>query len=129
MDSNHKMRFYPMTNYLLARNPIKSRFGMYLAKLLDKVELSGDDVCTINQAKRLIQFHCSFITFNRLMAAMGDLFLYQGLAFNECIIQFKKGKMKTEKFSLFSPNVIMLIEMSEPCQSRMEIKINKEDYE
>ena len=102
---------------------------MYLAKLLDKVELSGDDVCGINQANRLIQFRCSFITFNRLMAAMGDLFLYQGLAFKECIIQFKKGRVRTEKFSLFSPNVIMLIEISEPCKSRMEISINKEDYE
>lgn len=108
---------------------MKSRFGIYLTKLLDMVELSGDDVCNINSANRLIQFRCSFITFNRLMAAMGDLFLYQGLAFNECIIQFKKGKVKTKNFSLFSPNVIMLIEMSEPCQSRMEININKEDYE
>ena len=129
MDSNHNIKFYPMTKYLLARNPIKSRLGIYLAKLLDKVELSGDDVCTINQSKRLIRFNCCFLTFTRLMSAMGDLFLYQGLAFNECIIQFKKGKMKTEKFSLFSPNVIMLIEISEPCQSRMEININKEDYE
>ena len=129
MDSNHNIKFYPMTKYLLTRNPMKSRFGIYLTKLLDMVELSGDDVCNINSANRLIQVRCSFITFNRLMAAMGDLFLYQGLAFNECIIQFKKGKVKTKNFSLFSPNVIMLIEMSEPCQSRMEININKEDYE
>lgn len=129
MDSNHNIKFHLMTLYLLGKNPIKNQFGLYLAKLLETVELTGNDSCGINEAKKLIKFRCSFITFNRLMSFMGDLFIYRGIPFDECEITFKKDKIKGEAFDMLSPNVEMLIKVSATADAKMAIKIIKDDYE
>lgn len=95
----------------------------YLRLLMDDLVLGSDDTFCISLTRNTILFHCTYLSHCRILARMSALFLYKGLSFDECHIEFEKGDVRSNFFSPLSRVVVMTISLSESYHNKCIISV------
>ena len=107
--------------FKLEKKSSKNPVFYYLKQIFRVVVPDLDDKIEVCNKRKQIRLQCTYLTHSRIISRMGDMFLYKGLSFAECNIEFVKGKIKASKFGMLSPNVVMTIEIDKPEKNKCNL--------
>lgn len=116
MDTKEKWEM--MDLHRLEKKSSKNPVFFYLKQIFRVVEPDIEDTIEVCLRENKFRICCTYLTHGRIISRMGDMFLYKGLSFAECNIEFVKGKIKASRFGLLSPNAIMTIEIDKPEKNK-----------